>query len=72
MKKIVYLILASALIFINAKNVSTNEKEISDLILKNIECLATPEISRPNCEGIGSLDCPNHHSKVYILYYGNI
>lgn len=72
MKKIFYLLLASVLIFISVKNVSTNNKQISNLILKNIECLATPENSKPNCEGIGSVDCPNHYNKVYFIYYAEI
>ncbi len=72
MKKIFYLLLASVLIFISAKNVSTNNKQISNLILKNIECLATPENPKPNCEGVGSLDCPNHYVKVRFRYYADI
>lgn len=72
MKKMIYLVLAFTLIFINVKNTSANKKQISDLILKNIECLATPENSGTHCEGRGSIDCPIYYNKVYIVLYAEI
>ncbi len=72
MKKISYLLFVLALIFSNIKYVLTNNKQICDLTLKNIECLATPEYPTPNCEGVGSLDCPNHYIKVRFRYYADI
>ena len=41
---------------------------VDDLLLKNIECLATPEVPPVDCIGVGTLDCPGYDIKV-IFYW---
>ncbi|WP_291530367.1 NVEALA domain-containing protein [Bacteroides sp. UBA939] len=46
-------------------------KMSSVFLLENIEALAVPETSTGFCLGIGSIDCPLNHIKVYtydVLY----
>lgn len=59
---IIALILISTSLFIDLKK----KKHISDILLKNIECLATSEEPGIGCYYYGSLDCPNE--KIKVLY----
>lgn len=69
MKKVFFLLLIlSILVFISSKARTDKKSQLSNLILKNIECLATPESPSPRCYGIGSVDCPYEYSNVIIYY----
>ncbi len=57
-------VLAFALtyLFNKRKNIET------ELFLSNVEALASGENSDSSCLGVGSLDCPQDHSKVYYIW----
>ena len=40
----------------------------SELFMSNVEALATGENGEASCYGIGSLDCPQEHRKVYFIW----
>lgn len=46
----------------------SQKKQINNLLLQNIECLATPENLDIECIGIGSLDCPGEIFKVKLIW----
>lgn len=46
---------------------SNKNNHIPELILQNIECLATPEDPNIKCIGRGTVDCPNYDKQV--IYY---
>jgi len=69
MKKNIYTypaIITLAVLFISFKTLVRN-KQMSEILLINIECLATPEQPEINCFHFGSVDCPMNNIKV--LYY---
>lgn len=66
MKKTVSLFLFIAMLaFVSIKAGLNKNRQTADLLLKNIECLATPENGPVRCIGIGSVDCPATEVKVY-------
>ena len=69
MKKTFYLFLFIAtLAFVSVKAGLNKNRQTADLLLKNIECLATPENGYVRCFGIGSVECPIFYDKVYVYY----
>ena len=50
-------------------NYRAKSDKFKELLLQNIECLSFPEVTYPNCFGIGSVDCPNSKLKVYYYSY---
>ncbi|WP_321481202.1 NVEALA domain-containing protein [uncultured Bacteroides sp.] len=40
----------------------------AELFLSNVEALASGENADRSCFGVGSLDCPQDHSKVYYIW----
>ena len=69
MKKTFYLFLFIAtLAFVSVKAGLNKNRQAADLLLKNIECLATPENGYVKCLGIGSVDCPVIQVKVYYYF----
>lgn len=69
MKKTFYLFLFIAtLAFASVKAGLNKNRQAADLLLKNIECLATPESSGFECYGLGSVDCPRIYDKVYVYF----
>lgn len=46
---------------------SEKNRDLTDIMLLNIECLATPENSPVECYYSGTIDCPVHNKPV--LYY---
>lgn len=67
MKKTIYLFLFIAMLaFVSIKAGLNKNRQTADLLLKNIECLATPEIPGLECYGYGSVDCPATQIKVYL------
>ena len=56
-----------ALTSILIDNKFKENKLINDLLLINIECLATPENDNVRSNGFGSVDCPINNIKV--IYY---
>lgn len=70
MKKVFYLISVLFIItygffLFNSKN---KKEQINELLLRNIECLATPENPLVTCFCKGSVDCPGHNIKVLIYW----
>lgn len=69
MRKILSIILLVLVIAIASIKIGANKNEqMSDLLLRNIECLATPEDYEPNCWGHGTIDCPSTYDKVYVYF----
>ena len=66
-KYLITFAIAAALIAAFASKNLKNE-QINDLLLLNIECLATPEDSNIWCTGVGSLDCPVEKIKVKFIW----
>ncbi|MDD4532637.1 MAG: NVEALA domain-containing protein [Bacilli bacterium] len=69
MKKLVaifILVIFSILIFNGIKQ-KADSNHLTELMLNNIECLATPENLNIFCFGCGSVDCPKDERLV--LYY---
>lgn len=66
MKKNVYVSVLIGLVMLILVSINRGKKasQINDLLLKNIECLATPENPNVRCYGTGSLDCPGYNIKV--------
>lgn len=66
MKKYLYTtIIALAVLFLSLKtNTWDKEKQINEMLLMNIECLATPEDSNVSCYFSGSVDCPKNDNQV--------
>jgi len=69
MKKSIFVIIIVLFLisFSFYSNYQTKNEQINELLLENIECLSSPEVSIPNCMGMGSVDCPTTKLKVY--YY---
>lgn len=40
----------------------------SELFMSNVEALASGEQGGAPCYGFGSLDCPQEHRKVYLIW----
>ena len=57
--------MTTLLIFSKSK---VKNQYISEILLSNIECLATSENPNINCFGLGSVDCPKSEVKV-LLYF---
>ena len=68
-KKILFTVLFSAAVVASFQLGAEHEK-LDSLMLENIEALASGEEAELiNCIGIGSVDCPIDHVKVYLVQY---
>lgn len=69
MKKYIFTSVFILAVIFGSYRISFKNKNghITELMLKNIECLATPENPNVRCFGRGSVDCPNYDDPV--LYY---
>lgn len=46
------------------------EPTLTELMQENVEALAEgEEFENTLCYGIGSVDCPINHKKVYVIFY---
>jgi len=69
-KKILFVSLALAVITAVSFQLNSRKGDLDDLMLLNIEALATGEWGTMiNCYGSGSVDCPISHVKVYMVQY---
>jgi|GEM_PF-7123425 hypothetical protein len=69
MKKSMYVFITVLAIMAITLGVSNHDRnnQIHELMLKNIECLATPENPTVRCYFSGTVDCPKDVKPV--LYY---
>lgn len=69
MKKYIFTSVFLLAVVFSLYRISLKNKNshITELMLKNIECLATPESPSVDCYYSGTLDCPRHTKPV--LYY---
>ena len=63
----IFILGLSVILMLNGIRQKVNSNHLTDLMLNNIECLATPENPNIFCFGYGSVDCPKDGSLV--LYY---
>lgn len=71
MKKLVIILFVCVVAIVAIKNRSIHKKQVSSLLLYNIEALAADEnIGTRQCFGIGSVDCPVFHTKVEYVFGG--
>lgn len=61
------LLVLAAVFTLYKANFKNKSSHVTELMLKNIECLATPENPNIRCFGRGSVDCPKDDNQV--LYY---
>ena len=60
--------------FIIGKTAKTENKEVSDVVLENVEALANPEgngnipVGGPECFGLGNVPCESGVKVAYILF----
>ncbi|WP_294067106.1 NVEALA domain-containing protein [Proteiniphilum sp. UBA1028] len=63
-----YLIIVTMTTLLIFSKSKVKNQYISEILLSNIECLATSENPNINCFGLGSVDCPKSEVKV-LLYF---
>ncbi len=59
--KVLFIVFISAVVYF----FSIKKDKMNESGLLNIEALASPENNTYKCIGIGSIDCPLDHVKVY-------
>lgn len=70
-RKILTISLGIVALFAIASHSSSKQNELSDLMLENIEALASGEFGNTtHCVGLGSIDCPFSQEKVYWVMTG--
>lgn len=69
MKKYIFssIFILSVIFTLYKMNLKNKNSHITGLMLKNIECLATPENTSTHCFGYGTVDCPKN--KEQSLFY---
>lgn len=64
----IFSIILIVLVTLSNMNIKTKGSPLTELMLKNIECLATPENPNVNCYLRGTVDCPKNNTQV-LLYF---
>lgn len=65
MKKILVFVAVAAMVMGGYVYKMQSFERMPSLVLENVEALADPETDNVFCVGVGSVDCPINHSKVY-------
>ena len=71
MKKLVTIFFVCIVAIVAVKNLGIHDKQVSSLLLYNVEALAAGEsVGSWKCIGVGSVDCPVSHIKFEYVFGG--
>jgi hypothetical protein len=69
MKKYLFVlaVISVVIVALSNMNIKSKSNHLTELMLENIECLASPENPDIECYYIGTVDCPGYN--IQVIYY---